>query len=74
MRRFSNLLRDTKAATAVEYGLIIAMIVLAMIGALRMLATSTTLGSGAVGGLFATVGLDEKDAGHRLGGMEFARK
>jgi pilus assembly protein Flp/PilA len=42
MRRFSNLLQDEKAATAVEYALIIAMIVLAMIGALRVLATSTT--------------------------------
>ena len=42
MRRFSNLLRDEKAATAVEYGLIVAMIVLAMIGALRLVAGSTT--------------------------------
>ena len=42
MRRFSNLLRDEKAATAVEYGLIVEMIVLAMIGALRLVAGSTT--------------------------------
>jgi pilus assembly protein Flp/PilA len=42
MRRFSNLLGDEKAATAIEYGLIIAMIVLAMIGALSMLAGGTT--------------------------------
>jgi pilus assembly protein Flp/PilA len=42
MRRFSNLLRDEKAATAVEYGLIIAMIVLAMVGALNVLAGGTT--------------------------------
>jgi pilus assembly protein Flp/PilA len=42
MRRFSNLLRDERAATAVEYGLIIAMIVLAMIGALNFLASTTT--------------------------------
>ena len=42
MRTFSNLLRDEKAATAVEYGLIIAMIVLAMVGALSLLGTTTT--------------------------------
>ena len=42
MRTFSNLLRDEKAATAVEYGLIIAMIVLAMVGALSLLGTTST--------------------------------
>jgi pilus assembly protein Flp/PilA len=42
MRKFSNLIRDEKAATAVEYGLILAMIVLAMVGALSMLASTTT--------------------------------
>ncbi|MDB5671057.1 MAG: Pilus assembly protein [Alphaproteobacteria bacterium] len=42
MRIISNLIRDERAATAVEYGLILAMIVLAMIGALTMLASSTT--------------------------------
>ena len=41
MRRFSNLLRDEKAATAVEYALILGMIVLAMIGALTLLGGTT---------------------------------
>lgn len=35
-----SLLRDTRAATAVEYGLIIAMIVLAMIAALQDVANA----------------------------------
>ena len=35
-----SLLRDTRAATAVEYGLIIAMIVLAMMAALQDVANS----------------------------------
>ncbi len=36
----SALLRDEKAATAVEYGLILAMIVIAMITSLQSLATA----------------------------------
>jgi len=38
---FKSLLRDTQAATAVEYGLIVSMIVLAMIGALQGVAGET---------------------------------
>ncbi|MEI9851679.1 MAG: Flp family type IVb pilin [Sphingomonas sp.] len=38
----SALWRDSKAATAVEYGLILAMIVIAMIFALTQLASTTT--------------------------------
>ncbi len=37
-----NLLRDEHGATAVEYGLIIAMIVLAMFAALTSVADATT--------------------------------
>ena len=40
--RRSTLLRSERGATAVEYGLIIAMIVLAMIAALNNVATRTT--------------------------------
>ena len=40
--RTSTLLRDERGATAVEYGLIISMIVLAMVGALVQVAGSTT--------------------------------
>jgi len=36
-----DILRDTRAATAVEYGLIISMIVLAMVGALQGVAGET---------------------------------
>ena len=36
-----NLFRDTRAATAVEYGLIVAMIVLAMLVALQGVASET---------------------------------
>jgi pilus assembly protein Flp/PilA len=36
-----RLFRDTRAATAVEYGLIVSMIVLAMIGALQGVAGET---------------------------------
>ena len=43
MARFAKLLRDEKAATAVEYGLIIALIVLAMMAGLSQFA-STTIG------------------------------
>jgi Flp pilus assembly protein, pilin Flp len=43
-----TLMRDTRGATAVEYGLIIALIVLAMMAALRGVANETN-------GLWATV-------------------
>lgn len=42
MLRFFQLLKDKRAATAVEYGLILALIFLAMIGALRNVAMTTT--------------------------------
>ena len=45
MRRIRSLLKrvraDQRAATAVEYGLILALVVLAMFGALKSTATST---------------------------------
>lgn len=42
MRKFGKLLKDEKAATAVEYGLILALIVLSMLSALSLFATATT--------------------------------
>jgi len=42
IRRFARLIREERGATAVEYGLIIAMIVLAMMTALTGLANETT--------------------------------
>ena len=41
MRRLARLIRDERAATAVEYGLIIAMIVLAMMAGLTLFADTT---------------------------------
>jgi pilus assembly protein Flp/PilA len=41
MNRFAKLVRDKKAATAIEYGLIVALIVIAMIGGLKVFAGST---------------------------------
>jgi len=41
MRRFASLVRDKKGATAIEYGLIVALIVIAMIGGLKLFAGST---------------------------------
>lgn len=41
-RRARSLRRDERGATAVEYGLIAAMIVLAMVAALTQVASSTT--------------------------------
>ena len=38
MKRFARLVRDTKGATAIEYGLIVALIVIAMIGGLKLFA------------------------------------
>jgi pilus assembly protein Flp/PilA len=42
MRQFLRTLRDTKAATAVEYGLIVALIFLAILVGVVALATTTT--------------------------------
>ena len=46
MRHWSSLLRylrrDQRGATAVEYGLILAMVVLAMFGALQSVGSSTS--------------------------------
>lgn len=42
MKRLLRLLKDQRAATAVEYGLILAMIFLAMIVAVRGVASVTT--------------------------------
>ena len=36
-----RLARDTRAATAIEYGLIVAMIVLVMFGTLKMVGSAT---------------------------------
>ena len=41
MARFAKLIRDEKAATAVEYGLIVALIVLAMMAGLSQFAQTT---------------------------------
>lgn len=43
MRGLKKLLRDRRAATAVEYGLILSLIFLAMVGAIQGVATQTTL-------------------------------
>ena len=42
MRRFLGIFKDERGATAVEYGLILAMIFLAMVGAVGTFATSAT--------------------------------
>jgi len=43
LRHFLNsLLRDNTGATAIEYGLILALVFLAMVGAVAALSTSTT--------------------------------
>jgi len=39
---FKKLLRDTRGATAVEYGLIVALIVIAIMGALESVANENT--------------------------------
>ena len=41
MRRFIELLKDTRAATAVEYGLILSLIFLAMVVAVQGFANQT---------------------------------
>ena len=42
MRRIRNLIKDERGATAVEYGLILAMIFFAMIAGVATFATTTT--------------------------------
>jgi pilus assembly protein Flp/PilA len=42
MRRFFRIFKDERGATAVEYGLILAMVFLAMVGALSLVAGTTT--------------------------------
>ncbi len=42
MRRLKDLVKDTRGATAVEYGLILALIFFAMIAALQGVATQNT--------------------------------
>jgi pilus assembly protein Flp/PilA len=42
MRRLRELLQDRRGATAVEYGLILSLIFLAMVAAVRGVATETT--------------------------------
>jgi pilus assembly protein Flp/PilA len=42
LKFFRKLLRDNRGATAIEYGLIVALIVLAMMGALRGVADENT--------------------------------
>lgn len=41
MRPFSKIFKDERAATAVEYGLILALIFLAMVGAVGTFANTT---------------------------------
>lgn len=41
MRRFAKLLRDEKAATAVEYALIVALIVVACMASIALVADGT---------------------------------
>jgi pilus assembly protein Flp/PilA len=42
MRRLCDIKMDERGATAVEYGLILALIFLAVVGAISLLATTTT--------------------------------
>jgi pilus assembly protein Flp/PilA len=41
MRRFLGIIKDEKGATAVEYGLILALVFLAMVGAVSTVAHTT---------------------------------
>ena len=41
MRRISTIFKDTRAATAVEYGLILALVFLAMIAGVQLFADTT---------------------------------
>ena len=40
-RRLRVIARDTRAATAIEYGLIVSLIVIAMVGSLQLFASRT---------------------------------
>jgi pilus assembly protein Flp/PilA len=42
MRRFFGIFKDERGATAVEYGLILAMVFLAMVGAISLFASAST--------------------------------
>jgi pilus assembly protein Flp/PilA len=42
MRHLKDLVKDTRGATAVEYGLILALVFLAMVSAIGTFATHTT--------------------------------
>jgi pilus assembly protein Flp/PilA len=42
MRRFSMLIKDDRGATAVEYGLILALVFIAMIAGVQAFASATT--------------------------------
>jgi len=42
MRRLLRIIKDQRGGTAIEYGLILALIFLAMVGALTTLASTTT--------------------------------
>jgi pilus assembly protein Flp/PilA len=42
MRPFVSIFKNVRAATAVEYGLILALIFLAVAGSVRLVATTTT--------------------------------
>jgi pilus assembly protein Flp/PilA len=42
MRRLFDLRKDERGATAVEYGLILALVFLAMVGAVSLFASTTT--------------------------------
>lgn len=42
MRRFFGFLKDQRGATSVEYGLILALIFLAIVGAVSLFAATTT--------------------------------
>lgn len=54
MRLLQNLIRCRRAATAVEYGLIVSLIVIAMIASLKLVANQTTAMWGNVSEAVAT--------------------
>ncbi len=58
MRRLMRFLEDERGVSAVEYGLIIALVVLAMIAGLSQVATTTT-------GMWNNVSSASKEAGNR---------
>ena len=53
-RMLRRLLADGRGATAIEYGLIAALIVIAMVGALRLL-------GGGTGGMWTDISVDVAD-------------